>query len=138
MLFHNSRVKNVKPHTIQAPQHSTVLDTHWLWQKNASNSQHHVLDANITKDMAVLPWPVSVFKVTQVATQLDTSFSDWVILRVSGSREAWWLERPYKVKSLIILRAGVNLSTSHVSCLSILKQEKKKKVLIDLEHEWNV
>ena len=40
----------------------------------------------------LLPWPASIYKVTQVATQLDpqATQTEWF----SGSRVAWWLERP--------------------------------------------
>lgn len=46
------------------------------------------------------------------------------------------MERPYKVENLIISRAGVNSSTSHVSCHSDLEQENN--LLTGLQQQQNV
>lgn len=95
----------------------------WHWPKT-----HPTDTQKTTQDMTVLPWPVSIYKVAQVATQLDAQASETELF--SECQAAGWLsdwKDLHKVKSLIISRAGVNSSTSHVSCHSVLERGKKEK-----------
>lgn len=141
-LSHNDRNVQVQTqNSCTAPSKILVKhDLQWPRCSNASHSEAHEWDAedyigydSFTKSSKCL------WGYTGGCTAGYISFSEWGILRVSGSRMAEWLERRSKVRRLIISRDGGNSSTSYVFCHRVLEQENnsKKNLHTGLEHQQN-